>query len=425
MQKKIIALAVASALVAPAAFADTSNVTVYGVANVSYDLVTTKNAAGNGVTTNKVSSNTSRIGLKGSEDLGDGLSAIWQVESLINIDNAGSPTNAGSAPTAANGGVVFAPAPALAGTLGQANLPGAPGNPGNTIGNRNTFAGLSSATLGTVIMGRHDTPYNISTRKMDVFTDGLADNRSLMGGNGGTAAVAFDGRQPDVLAYISPSMGGFTGAIAYLNLTENNNGMPVTVVPAAVPATQSASKVSAWSMAGMYSMDAFYASLAYEVHDIGAGALLNAISVLPAGTASAINGKESAWKLGLAYTQDAINVNFAYEKTSDNLNAGANALGHSAYYLSGKYSFGNDAVKAAYTKVGNLGVAATSGATQFSLGYDHSLSKRTTVYAVYTAVKSDASANYGLSNIGTGGANTAIGLGSNPSALSFGMKHTF
>jgi predicted porin len=42
MQKKIIALAVASALVAPAAFADTSNVTVYGVANVSYDLVTTK-----------------------------------------------------------------------------------------------------------------------------------------------------------------------------------------------------------------------------------------------------------------------------------------------------------------------------------------------------------------------------------------------
>jgi predicted porin len=378
MQKKIIALAVASALVAPAAFADTSNVNVYGVANVSYDLVTTKAAAGNGVTTNKVSSNTSRIGLKGSEDLGDGLSAIWQVESLINIDNAG-----GTGPNGA------------AGTAGVTPVQG-----GNTLGGRNTFAGLSSATAGTVIMGRHDTPYNISTRKFDLFTDGLADNRSLMGGNGGTAAAAFDGRQPDVIAYISPSMGGFTGAIAYLNLAEAAN-------------TAAAKKASAWSMAGMYSMDAFYASLAYEVHNVDA--------FLPGVT----TGKESAWKLGLAYTQDAINVNFAYEKTSDNLAAGANALGHSAYYLSGKYSFGNDAVKAAYTKVGNLGATAATGASQFSLGYDHSLSKRTTVYALYSVIKSDAAANYGFTAIGTGGANTAIGLGNNPSALSFGMKHTF
>lgn len=380
MQKKIIALAVASALVAPAAFADTSNVTVYGVANVSYDLVTTKSAAVAGVTTNKVSSNTSRIGLKGSEDLGDGLSAIWQVESLINIDNAGG--------TGPNG---------VAGTAGVT-----PVQAGNTLGGRNTFAGLSSATAGTVIMGRHDTPYNISTRKMDLFTDGLADNRSLMGGNGGTAAAAFDGRQPDVLAYISPTMmGGFTGAIAYLNLAEAAN-------------TAVAKKASAWSMAGMYSMDAFYASLAYEVHNVDAF------------LAGAATGKESAWKLGLAYTQDVINVNFAYEKSSDNLGAGGvNALGHSAYYLSGKYSFGNDAVKAGYTKVGNLGATAASGATQFSLGYDHGLSKRTTVYALYSVIKSDAAANYGFTAIGTGGANTAIGVGNNPSALSFGMKHTF
>ena len=382
MQKKIIALAVASALVAPAAFADTSNVTVYGVANVSYDLVTVKSTAGASFSNNKVSSNTSRIGLKGSEDLGDGLSAIWQVESLINIDNAGSATNAGA------------------------------GNPGSALGSRNTFAGLSSASMGTVIMGRHDTPYNISTRKLDVFTDGLADNRSLMGGTAGQNAVAaFDGRQPDVIAYISPAMSGFTGAIAYLNLAEN--------------ATSTlSSKVSAWSMAGMYSQDAFYGSLAYEVHDVGAGTLAAAVGALPATTVIAAAAKESALKFGFGYTQDAIAVGFAYEKTSDNLAAGANALGHKAYYLSGKYSFGNDAVKAAYTNVGSNATANT-GATQFSLGYDHSLSKRTTVYALYTSLKSNSAANYGLSVAGTGGANTAIGAGSAPSAMSFGMKHTF
>jgi len=297
--------------------------------------------------------------------------------------------------------------------LGTAAVAAGTNAAGNVLGGRNTFAGLSSATMGTAIMGRHDTPYNISTRKMDVFTDGLADNRSLMGGGSGTAVAAFDGRQPDVLAYISPSLSGFTGAIAYLNLNEAAN-------------LSTSAKASAWSMAGMYSMDAFYASLAYETH---------ALDTVKAGA------KESAWKLGLAYTQDAINVNFAYERTSDNFGgtsvgavapalvnaaaAGSNLLGHNAYYLSGKYSFGNDAVKAAYTKVGNLGAAAASGATQFSLGYDHGLSKRTTVYALYTVLKSDTAANYGLSTNGTGGANTAIGLGNNPSALSFGMKHTF
>ncbi|MFY9261219.1 MAG: porin [Gallionella sp.] len=403
MQKKIIALAVASALVAPAAFADTSNVNVYGVANVSYDFVTTKNTAGAGVSTGKVSSNTSRIGLKGSEDLGDGLSAVWQVESQINIDNAGTQANGGLAGTAANGGAV----------VGQANFGTTNGNVGNTLGNRNTFAGLSSATLGTVIMGRHDTPYNISTRKFDVFGDGIADNRSLMGGNGGTAVAAFDGRQPDVIAYISPAISGFTGAIAYLNLAE-----------AANVGTQS--KVSAWSMAGMYSMDAFYGSLAYEVHNAGTGTLAAAVGPFPAGTAIAAAIKESAVKFGFGYTQDAINVNLAYEKTSDNGGAaGVNLIGHSAYYLSGKYSFGNDAIKAAYTKVGNLGATVASGASQFSLGYDHSLSKRTTVYALYTTLKSDANANYGFSGTSTGSANTAIGLGNAPSAMSFGMKHTF
>ncbi len=393
MQKKIIALAVASALVAPAAFADTSNVNVYGVANVSYDMVTTKfnNAAGvaGGTSTGKVSSNTSRIGLKGSEDLGDGLSAIWQVESLINIDNAGNTTAGGAGATVS----------------------------GNVLGGRNTFAGLSSANMGTVIMGRHDTPYNISTRKLDVFGDGIADNRSLMGGTAGkNVAGSFDGRQPDVIAYISPAISGFTGAIAYLNLAEDAN-------------VTTRSKASAWSLAGMYSMDAFYGSLAYEVHDIGAGTLSPSIApvvtaLVPGAIALTTAAKESSVKFGFGYTQDAIAVGFAYEKTSDNLNAGANLLGHSAYYLSGKYSFGNDAVKAAYTKVGS-GAAVNTGASQFSLGYDHSLSKRTTVYALYTALKSDSAANFGLSANGTGGANTAIGLGNAPSAMSFGMKHTF
>ena len=394
MQKKIIVLAIAAALTAPAAFADTSNVTVYGVADVSYDIVKTgTSAAAAGTSDNRVSSNTSRLGLKGSEDLGDGLSAIWQIESLINIGN-GSGTSSST---------------------------------GTGIGGRNTFAGLSSGSMGTVVLGHHDTPYKISTRKFDVFGDGIADNRSIMGGQsfatvganavgvtavatnpGGfaSAAASFDGRQDQVIAYISPKLGNmFTGAIAYVNLTPAH-------------ATAATQKNSALSLAGMFDIaGGFYGSLAYEAHD------LNTV---------AVGAKEKATKLGLGYTQDAFTVGFAYEKNSDNagalraLAAGADAFGHNAYYLSGKYNIGSDAVKAAYTKAGSLANSVNTGASQFSLGYDHSMSKRTTLYALYTRISNNTAGGYTLSNNSSiGGLSTSSGAGASPSAFAFGMKHTF
>jgi len=379
MQKKIIALAIAAAFAAPAAFADTSNVTVYGVANVSYDMTKTGAvAAANSFSSNKVSSNTSRLGFKGTEDLGDGLSAIWQIESLIQIDGQ---------------------------TAG-----------GNTLANRNTFAGLSSKTAGTALLGRHDTPYNISNRKYDLFADGLADNRSIMGG-GARAGASFNGRQPNVVAYISPAMSGLTGAIAYVAGAEGQTLSTQT-------------KGSAWSLAALYGNGPISANFGYEVHDIG-----NATGTL--GVAGIVGTvKETAWTISGGYKVDAFELNAIYEKTSDNfggqaalgtgaLVAGSNVLGHRAYYLSGKYNVtASDAVKLAYANAGS-GAAINTGATQISLGYDHSLSKRTTVYAAYTKLSNDTVGVYALSANGTGAPVGIAGTGSKPSAISLGMKHTF
>ena len=142
MQKKLIALAIAGAFVAPAAFAESGNVTIYGIMDASYDITDNGNSTtAQGEKTNKVSSNSSRLGFKGSEDLGNGLSAVWQLETGINVDGT----------TASN------------------------------LNSRNTFVGLSGKTWGTVILGKHDTPYKISTRSLDMFGDGLADNRNIMG----------------------------------------------------------------------------------------------------------------------------------------------------------------------------------------------------------------------------------------------------
>jgi len=359
MQKKMIVLAIAAAMAAPAAFADTSNVTLYGKADLSYDFISTGNNALGvaGVNKGNVSSNVSKFGIKGSEDLGDGLSAVWQIEQQVNMDNSGG-----------------------------------------TFGTRNTFLGLKSNDMGTVLMGRHDTPYKISTRALDIFGDSIADNRSLLGGvSGRTAAASFDGRQPDVIAYISPALSGFTGAIAYVNLNE-------AAVTAAAP------KANALSLAGMYSAAPFYASLAYEEH------ILNTVVV---------GGKEKATKLGLGYKMDAFKVNFAYEKTSDNLTlgTGANRFGHSAYYLAGQYNFTSiDAVKLAYGKSNQIGALASSSANQFSLGYDHNLSKRTKLYAIYSRISNQTGAANSFSQTTAISAN---GVGASPSVLSLGMSHTF
>ena len=91
MQKKIIALAIAAAISAPA-FADTSNVTVYGVADVdvervknSFPQASTAPALTNSTATslNRVTSNASRLGVKGEEDLGDGLKAISRLKLVL------------------------------------------------------------------------------------------------------------------------------------------------------------------------------------------------------------------------------------------------------------------------------------------------------------------------------------------------------
>lgn len=365
-------LIASSLLVSVPALADTANVTVYGVANVSFDFIDTgtTTAGVGGPKINKVSSNASRLGFKGVEDLGDDLSAIWQIESLIAMDNAGG-----------------------------------------TLGTRNTYAGLSHKRYGSLLLGRYDTPYKISTRKLDNFSDSIGDNRSLFGSVTGTSAsMAFDGRQPDVIAYTSPSLSGFSAAFAHVNLAENT-------------ATAAAPKARATSLAAIYDNGTLYGSLAYETHKLDT---------------ARIGGKEGAWRIGSGYTTNDFALGIAYEKSSDTLGAaaapaacaglaaGANCLGHSAWYLTGKYNFGSDTVKAAYTQIGNLGGRANTSANQLSLGYDHRLSKRTTLFAVYTRLNNDPSANYGLGNTAfSSGATPSIGAGAHPSALSFGMKHAF
>jgi predicted porin len=102
--------------------------------------------------------------------------------------------------------------------------------------------------------------------------------------------------------------------------------------------------------------------------------------------------------------------------------------GHSAAYLGAKYSIGNNAVKLGYVKTGTLGAGtaqiADSGANQVSVGYDHGLSKRTKLYAIYTKITNGKGINYSFSQ-SSGAGSTVSGYGTSPSVVSLGVKHSF
>jgi len=273
----------------------------------------------------------------------------------------------------------------------------------NLAFNRNTFLGLKSNDMGTVLVGIHDTPYKISTRKLDVFADTIADNRSgtIAGtGAGNVGLMSFhDLRLNNVLAYISPAFSGLTVAAATVFGAET---------PAAgLPADK---KGSALSLAGMYEQGPIYATLAYQTITVGTAGSGDMGAPVLASSGLLVDDKASAFKLGAGYTMDAITVNAVFESTTVDPIASATNSTNTNLYLAGKFAISStDAVKAAYTKRGatKTTTTATDDASQIAIGYDHGMSKATSVYALYTKTTTNSAVNV------------------NPSVLSFGMKHAF
>ena len=359
MNKKLIALAVAAAIAPAAAMADSGNVTIYGQANASYDNI---NTGANGQDTlHRLSSNSSRLGLKGTEDLGNGLSAVWQMESSILLD-----TGAGN------------------------------------LGGRNSFVGLSSKTMGTALVGRHDTPYKLGTGSLDVFGDTMGDYNSIIGSLNG--AIIFDSRLGNVAAYISPTWSGFHFAVATVTANEPGNG--------------SVANGKAYSATGVYANGPLFASLSWEkAQDTAAG---NTASVAATGAGN----DAKAVKLGLGYTVAGVKLGFVYENTG--VSSGLQGLGmdRTAYLLNAGYTMGSNTLKASFAKANDGDSAADTAAKQWTLGVEHAMSKRTSVYALYTKMDNSSGAAYNIGGNGAGGAyNPAVG--EDPRAISLGMKHNF
>ena len=320
MKKSLIALAVAGVVSAPA-FAATSNVDVYGVINIAVEDSDVAN------TEIQVSDRVSRIGFKGSEDLGGGLKAIWQIET-------------GLSAATGNDGV----------------------GAGTQIANRNTFVGLAG-DFGTFVMGRHDTPYKLGTGSLDPFADTIADYNGNYTVNTTTGALTaatlgmngvdlvdsvHDHRSPSAIAYISPTVAGVHAAIAVVStnatLLDGQNDT-----------------FDAYSATVVYANGPIFGSLSYQSANIGAG-------------------DSKAMKLGLGYTMGDAKIGFIYEDVNDSVGAGADRR---SWLVNGVYNMGPIALKAEYGSVTADVVGGDVDASKLAFGVDYNMSKRTTAYAVY------------------------------------------
>jgi len=175
MKKSLLALAVLGAF-AGAASAQ-SSVNVYGVVDLGISHRDMGAATGSMISMEQGIQSGSRLGFKGTEDLGGGLSANFVLESGIKADSGG-----------------FAQ--------------------GNTGFARQTWVGLNGG-FGTVRLGRQYTPIFEALDSIDPFGTGLTDNGSGAAGLMTNTAYGFDNRMSNTIAYWIPSMNGFSGQVSY------------------------------------------------------------------------------------------------------------------------------------------------------------------------------------------------------------------
>ena len=321
MKKTILASAIAglglafsSGVMAQAA----PTVQLYGL--IDANVMNEKTGAGSALKVDSGGMSTSFWGVKGSEDLGGGLKAVFALEAFVSNDVG----NAGRFP-------------------------------GDNFFARNAFLGLEGG-FGKVTLGRNTTPYFVSTLLVNPFGDSFAFSPEILRTFAGRGYVIGDTGWGNSIAY-SGSFGGVGVNAIYtlgdesplnssgkgFGLSANYFGGPVMLSAAFQTKNASAvfpanfGKQNSFRLGGSYDFGAAKLFASYQAISDKDGLVVAGLT----------NGTHNGFQVGVSAPIGAGDVLFSYGRTKS-----------------------------------SAGVVSDSR-NVFALGYDYKISKRTDLYAVY------------------------------------------
>lgn len=428
MKKSLVALA---ALAVAGVASAQSSVTLFGVldAGVSYVENKSENAFGGSVkqsqwlqSTNGY--NSSRLGFRGTEDLGGGLAASFWLEAGVANDTG----------------------------AGNSSSPSVSGN-GLSFGRRSTVS-LSGA-FGEMRIGRDYTPTFWNDTVFDPFgTNGVGTNLiSTANGfsssgattNGFTTNNQYVRASNSVGYFLPPNLGGFYGQVMYA-FNEQVSYDPGTVTPpgaAAIITNPALAAIGNNARAGRYVGGRVgYANGPLDV------ALAYGESTVASNYYRGITQNLDTWNIGASYDFGVVKVFGEYSdaklKNDVSTLSLAGVFGVAdprakGWLLGATVPLGAGLIRVAYSAVdysntlGALnqvfGVRNDPKADKFAIGYVYNLSKRTALYATVARVSdkdgADLTTGVGTASFTGGTINGGILTPKNATGYDFGLRHAF
>jgi predicted porin len=363
MNKKVLALAVAGALAAPAAAL--AQVTVGGSFNIlfySHDPDDDSAAS----SSDRMESSESEIVIRGVEKVGGGMSVWAQCASSAD-------------------GVV-------GGTTGTPRV----------LCTRNSAVGFQGS-FGNLFFGNWDTPMKLVQNAARGWFSGT---NALYGGSmiilagdsqsgAANSGMSFYRRQANSANYHSPNWGGFSFAAAFSASNES------TGIPDSAGLTPRLFGANA-----MYRSGPFLAGVAYEKHDDYAN------SFAPAG----VSATDDAFSVVVGFQMAGFNVRGFYQANSYEggpVNGDADTGGWAIYadwQIQGPHALHVGYAKSNEIDLSIGGKIPGTDASWMNIAYSYDLSKRTQLLFAYNELKNEQNNSYGLVVSSTaGGKSKSIG----------------
>ena len=353
----------------------------------------------NDASRSRITVGTSHLGFRGSEDLGGGLKAVFQMESGFQIDQ----------------------------------------NAGAGLGARDSKIGLRHEAWGEIFLGQWDTPYKYIALPTNPIRGGYDFDRNTVIGNPGLLVpgtttqftraaakpdAAFDRRQGNSIQYWSPNWAGFTFRLQYS--ANEGKGAVVTGGPVLNPEV----------MGGSIQWDRGQLSLryAYDRHRDYFG--MSQIGGSAAGTLTNTGSKDEGHKFVILWLIGNTRITGTYEQLkyhNDDSTAGAvKDYKRNAYYavLEQRFFNGSQSIFGAYGRAedgncGRVGGLACSthalGASFWNVGYIYRFSKRTEGFLYYYKVDNKESGTYAPSVL----IGTTLAPGADSEGYGLGLQHFF